>query len=168
MTSPLQGGSMRRRRVRPSGWLLLIAISLAVGAAAIALIPEGSGGGGSVAEHVAAAQPAVATPNPNRRLIGKLPIQSPPGVSMVGPNAVRVHLNSKPAAGLLFDVDTGRVLWRAQPPRRPALSGGAQTVDPPPPRGRAAGRRPPPVQKEGGPPTPPPAGRLPGRRGPGG
>src|SRR5438552_12184049 len=111
MTSPLQGGSMRRRRVRPSAWLVLIAVSLAVGAAAIVLIPEGSGGGGAGAAHVAAAQPAVATPNPNRRLIGKLPIQTPPGISIVGPNLVEVHLNSKPAAGLLFDVDTGRVLW---------------------------------------------------------
>jgi D-alanyl-D-alanine carboxypeptidase len=106
---------MRRRRVRPSGWLLVIAISLAVGGAAIALIPEGSSGGDTGTAHVAAAGPAVATPNPNRRLTGKLPIQAPPGISMVGPNVLKVHLNSKPAAGLLFDVDTGRVLWRLHP-----------------------------------------------------
>jgi D-alanyl-D-alanine carboxypeptidase len=101
--------------------VLVILVALAVGGAAIALIPDSSGGGDGT-DHAAVAQP-VTSPNPNRKLPGKLPLQSPPGISLAAPDAVKVHLNSKPAAGLLFDVDTGRVLWRLHPLRiRPIAS----------------------------------------------
>lgn len=102
-----------RRRPRPSRWLLVIVAALAVGGLAIALIPDSSGGGRTIGPSPVAQ--AVPSPNPNGRLHGNLPLQLPPGISMSGPNAVTVHLNAKPAAGLLFDVDTGRVLWRLHP-----------------------------------------------------
>ena len=52
--------------------------------------------------------------NPNSKLRGQLPVQAPPGISLTSPNALNVHLRPKPAAALLFDMDTGRVLWQAR------------------------------------------------------
>jgi D-alanyl-D-alanine carboxypeptidase len=39
-----------------------------------------------------------------------------------GPDPVTTRLGHAPAAGLLFDVDTGRVLWRHNPERRRAIA----------------------------------------------
>ena len=124
MTSPLQGGAKRRHGPAPSGWVLVILVAIAVGAAAIVLIPNSSNGGDGAgharAATVSRAPAAKAVPGTPE---GELSPGAPPGISMVGPDAVRVHLNSKPAAGLLFDVDTGRVLWRLHPMRvRPIAS----------------------------------------------
>jgi D-alanyl-D-alanine carboxypeptidase len=42
---------------------------------------------------------------------------------MSGANEVKVHLNPNPAAAMMFDVDTGHVLWRLKPMRvRPIAS----------------------------------------------
>jgi D-alanyl-D-alanine carboxypeptidase len=101
---------------------LLLAGATAVG---VLLANSSDSGGGSSAS--AGRTPAVAGPtrtaNPNRALRGSLPLQLPPGISMLGQNAVNVHLRPKPGAALLFDVDTGRVLWALHPLRvRPIAS----------------------------------------------
>jgi D-alanyl-D-alanine carboxypeptidase len=81
----------------------------------VVLATSGTGGGGenpaSATRTPAAARPAKSA-NPNRRLNGPLPIQAPPGISMEAQNAVDVRLRPKPAGALLFDLDTGRVLWQ--------------------------------------------------------
>ena len=95
-----------RRRIA-----LLTAVS-ALGAAAVLLL--GSGGGGTSA-------PAAATPAP-------IPTTGPAAIGSTGtapaPLAVRldvvedplnVRFEHAPRAGLLFDLSTGRVLWRRNP-----------------------------------------------------
>jgi len=95
-----------RRRIA-----LLTAVS-ALGAAAVLLL--GSGGGGTSA-------PAAATPAP-------IPTTGPAAIGSTGtapaPLAVRldvaedplhVRFEHPPRAGLLFDLSTGRVLWRRNP-----------------------------------------------------
>jgi D-alanyl-D-alanine carboxypeptidase len=45
--------------------------------------------------------------------------QVPPGISLVGPNAFNVRLKSgKPRAALVFDMNTGRVLYKRLPARK--------------------------------------------------
>jgi serine-type D-Ala-D-Ala carboxypeptidase (penicillin-binding protein 5/6) len=113
---------MRRRRPTQRALVAVILIALAVGGGAIALIPTGDGGGGGGHANAATlplAGPARAVSKPG----GPLPLAAPPGISMAGPNVVKAHLNTKPAAALLFDVDTGRVLYRLHPLRvRPIAS----------------------------------------------
>jgi serine-type D-Ala-D-Ala carboxypeptidase (penicillin-binding protein 5/6) len=72
-----------------------------------------SGGGQASARRTpAAVERPTRSANPNRKLNGPLPIQAPPGISMETANAVDVRLRPRPAGGLLFDLDTGRVLWQ--------------------------------------------------------
>jgi len=112
---------MRRRRPTQRALLAVVVVALAIGGAAIVLIPTGDGGGGGARVTAAAGQPKIAPARPAAE--GPVPVVAPPGISIAGPNAVNVHLNTKPAAALLFDVDTGRVLWRLHPLRvRPIAS----------------------------------------------
>src|SRR5215216_1726422 len=96
-----------RRRIA-----LLTAVS-ALGAAAVLLLGSGGGGGTSA--------PAAATPAP-------IPTTGPAAIGSTGtapaPLAVRldvvedplhVRFEHAPRAGLLFDLNTGRVLWRRNP-----------------------------------------------------
>jgi serine-type D-Ala-D-Ala carboxypeptidase (penicillin-binding protein 5/6) len=111
---------MRRRRPSQRALLAVVVIALAVGGVAIALIPTGGGGGG---EHATAAAVEPKLPQAPPAARGAVPLAPPPGISLAGANAVKVHLIAKPAAALLFDVDTGRVLWRLHPLRiRPIAS----------------------------------------------
>jgi serine-type D-Ala-D-Ala carboxypeptidase (penicillin-binding protein 5/6) len=113
---------MRRRRPSQRALLAVVLIALAVGGVAIALIPTGDGGGGDTERATAAAVAPRVAPAPPA-VQGAVPLAPPPGISLAGANAVNVHLNTKPAAALLFDVDTGRVLWRLHPLRiRPIAS----------------------------------------------
>jgi D-alanyl-D-alanine carboxypeptidase len=122
MTSPLQGGTKRRRR--SGGRLLVLALLLALaGGAAAAIALTSDSGGGSPAPAKAGARRLQPITEVSRRPHGALPRKPPPGILMSGPNAVTVHLKPKPSAALLFDVDTGRVLWRLHPMRvRPIAS----------------------------------------------
>jgi D-alanyl-D-alanine carboxypeptidase len=124
MTSVLQGGSKRRRR--PRRWILaLLAVIVLAGggAAALAFVTGGDEGTvGGTRERAASVQPSAPSHAKHGRR-GGLPRKPPPGITMGGPNDVTVHLNPKPAAAIMFDVDTGRVLWRLKPMRvRPIAS----------------------------------------------
>lgn len=80
----------------------------------------GSGGGGTPAAPPAARTPS---PGPGAALdLGTAP--SPLSVRLDDPrDTVDPRFRHPPAAGLLFDVDTGRVLWRRRPTaRRPIAS----------------------------------------------
>jgi D-alanyl-D-alanine carboxypeptidase len=111
--SPLQGGRRRRnpQRFLPAFVLLVLA---GMGVWIVVIATSGSGGGGpaSVGPAPAAVGRPTRSANPNRKLTGPLPVQAPPGISLEAPNAVRVRLRPKPAGALLFDLDTGRVLWQ--------------------------------------------------------
>ena len=116
MTSPLQGGKKRRHTFRPQAFAVAALLLAALAIAFVLLANEGrvDSGGGAPAAAPRTVQPA-ARPKPPPLLNGRLPIQAPPGIELTGSNVVRVHLSPKPAAALLFDLDSGRVLWRLHP-----------------------------------------------------
>jgi D-alanyl-D-alanine carboxypeptidase (penicillin-binding protein 5/6) len=65
---------------------------------------------------VAVAPVSFPIPEPRPLETGTAPL--PLAVHLAGPHAVRDGFRKPPRAGLLFDVDTGRVLWRRQATRR--------------------------------------------------
>jgi serine-type D-Ala-D-Ala carboxypeptidase (penicillin-binding protein 5/6) len=104
----LQGGRRRRRPVGLPLLVVLAAVALVV-AAVFALRGDDKPGG-----HVAATTPS-RMPLPAG---GGGTAPAPPGVGL-GDTAdpVRLAFHDQPRSGLLFDVDTGRVLWRQDPTR---------------------------------------------------
>lgn len=115
-----QGGRRRRRR-RTRAALPLLAL-LAV-AAAVVLVVRGEieldldlGGGGGTASRGTAVTPLTAEgPQP---LAGGGTAPSPLGVRLGSTrDAVSLRFKHPPRAGLMFDLDTGRVLWRRNPTR---------------------------------------------------
>jgi D-alanyl-D-alanine carboxypeptidase len=125
MSSVLQGGAKRRRG--PSRRVLAVLAVVLVaggGAAALAFVTGGDDstvGRGHGHQSAASLEPT-APPKPAHR-DGRLPRKPPPGIQLTGANAVRLHLSPNPAAAIMFDVDTGRVLWRLKPLRvRPIAS----------------------------------------------
>ena len=110
-----QGGRRRRRRRAPA--VLAVVALLAAAAAAALLVAERRDGGGARrrAAGPAAAGRRRARPEP---LAGGGTAPSPLAVRLEqGGDPVRARFKHMPRAGLLFDVDTGRVLWRHQPTR---------------------------------------------------
>jgi serine-type D-Ala-D-Ala carboxypeptidase (penicillin-binding protein 5/6) len=87
--------------------------------AAAALIAGcGSGGASSPVQ----APPAQPTAPPEQIQVANGPIVVGPGptplaVKLGPPDVVRIRFHRPPRAGLLFDLDTGRVLWRRNPTR---------------------------------------------------
>jgi serine-type D-Ala-D-Ala carboxypeptidase (penicillin-binding protein 5/6) len=85
--------------------------------AAAALI-AGCGGGGSLP--VQAPEQPQAPPEPIQVANGPIvigPGPTPLAVELKAPDLIRVPFHRPPRAGLLFDLDTGRVLWRRNPTR---------------------------------------------------
>jgi D-alanyl-D-alanine carboxypeptidase len=107
----LQGGRRRRRR-RRSVLVIALLVMLAI---ALLLAPR--------AGDPTPAQPVEAAPGPLLEsdvapLAGGGTAPSPLAVRMEDPrDVVHVEFKRRPASGLLFDVDTGRVLWRHRPAR---------------------------------------------------
>ena len=123
----LQGGRRRRRSpLRLLPLALLLGLLLWVGFVALDLVPRGSD---DRSREGRAAQPA-RDPDPPRLLDEA---RTPPAlasrqrasrfhVDLSGQDAVRLRFVRKPRAGLLFDVRTGRVLWRRNADRRLAIA----------------------------------------------
>jgi serine-type D-Ala-D-Ala carboxypeptidase (penicillin-binding protein 5/6) len=106
-----QGGRRRRRRRAPALILLLLLIGGA--AAAFALTREQDR-----AASRAVAPPEARPEDPVLPLAGGGTAPSPLAVRLDDPrDAVELRFKKPPKAGLLFDVDTGRVLWRHHPTR---------------------------------------------------
>jgi D-alanyl-D-alanine carboxypeptidase len=42
----------------------------------------------------------------------------PPGISLIGATPIRLHFHTPPHAGLVFDLDSGQVLWAYRPLKR--------------------------------------------------
>ncbi len=119
-TSPrLRAVRNRRRRRRAVGLALVLA---ALAAAAVLLLAGGSSG----ARHRHDAARAHRPPPPPPALSpAGLPLAEP-AFKLVGlgaPAPVRLHFHEPPRAGLMFDLDSGRVLWSRNPTeRRPIAS----------------------------------------------
>jgi D-alanyl-D-alanine carboxypeptidase (penicillin-binding protein 5/6) len=107
----LQGGRRRRRRRRG---VLVVAILLAL--AAVLLLAPRAGEPKRLA--TSEAPPAPLLDTGTAPLAGGGTAPSPLAVRMEDPRDV-VHVRCKhpPRSGLLFDIDTGRVLWRYHPTR---------------------------------------------------
>ena len=111
----LQGG---RRRSRLPRLIAILAILVAPGgvaaAAWLSLGHEGPSGGTSSPPLAVGSPPAFAPTEPREPapLIEAEPV---PEVPLAGVDAFHVRLRRPPRAGLVFDVDTGDVLWRRRP-----------------------------------------------------
>src|SRR5215218_1485521 len=109
-----QGGRQHRRRRWPT--VLAVLALLAVGAAAARIVAPGAT---SDPPHRAAppAAPALADGAP-APLAGGGTAPSPLSVRLEDPrDLVALRFKHPPRSGLLFDLDTGRVLWRRDPTR---------------------------------------------------
>jgi len=117
----LQGGRRRRRSpLRLLPLALLLGVLVWAGFAALDAEQRGAGGRG-------AQDTAGGAPDPDPRLIDEA--RTPPAaasrertsrfrVDLSTEDAVRLRFVRKPWAGMLFDVRTGRVLWRRNAERR--------------------------------------------------
>ena len=113
-SSLLQGGTRRRPgRARRALGALVTLLALACAAAAAVWVASTVGEGGEPNSAGSALSPdAVESP-------ARPATQVPPGLSMSGPNAFDVRFKSgKPRAALVFDLKTGRVLYKRQPTKR--------------------------------------------------
>jgi D-alanyl-D-alanine carboxypeptidase len=106
----------RRRRRR---WPALLAVAaLVIVAAAAAEIARHGSGSGSPPRPAPRAAPGPLQPSAVAPLAGSGTAPSPLAVRLAdGHDPVRLRFKHPPRAGLLFDVDTGRVLWRRAPTR---------------------------------------------------
>jgi serine-type D-Ala-D-Ala carboxypeptidase (penicillin-binding protein 5/6) len=111
-----QGGRRRRRRRAPA--VLALLVVLAAAAAAVYLVAEGRGGDETTTREQPS-QPRVAGGlEESEPLAGGGTAPSPLAVRLdQGGDPVRTRFKKMPRSGLLFDIDTGRVLWRHQPTR---------------------------------------------------
>jgi D-alanyl-D-alanine carboxypeptidase (penicillin-binding protein 5/6) len=99
----------------------LAAVAIAPSALAVALLWPERAGEGSARSHLSAkagaggdalgAERAAESP-PESAGGGPPASQSPPGVGTVASTPVTVEFKDPPSAGLLFEVDTGEVLWK--------------------------------------------------------
>ncbi len=107
----------RRRRRRRRRALLGIALIVALAALAALAHPWHTHASAGAAHHGRRADAAAHAAHPLLSPAG-LPLGRPPlAMSLSDPAADPIHLNSpeQPRAGLLFDLDTGRVLWQLHP-----------------------------------------------------
>jgi D-alanyl-D-alanine carboxypeptidase (penicillin-binding protein 5/6) len=106
----LQGGRLRRRRRRGRA-----AVALLLAVAATLLIAPSAG---RPPLDASAPPPDLPVESGTAPLAGGGTAPSPLAVRLEDPrDVVHLRLRRPPKAGLLFDVDTGRVLWRHEPER---------------------------------------------------
>jgi D-alanyl-D-alanine carboxypeptidase (penicillin-binding protein 5/6) len=110
----LQGGRRRRRRRRGA----LVAIAVLTIAATLLLAGRAGEPRRARKSDRATAPPAPLLDTGTAPLAGGGTAPSPLAVRLEDPrDVVRVRFRRRPRSGLLFDVDTGRVLWREHPER---------------------------------------------------
>ena len=108
----LQGG---RRRWRPAGIAAVIALLLAPVAVGVAVwIALGRDGSDGDAHALPAGVPASPARSPTDPL---LPEEPSSAVRLDGVDAYSLRMRRPPRAGLVFDLDSGEVLWRRAPLR---------------------------------------------------
>lgn len=111
MSSVLHGGRRRRRLGGPVVGLLLLLAPVAVVLAAWVGLRSNSGTPAR-AGRPAVQTPPAATPSPATSA------PDPASAALEGVDAFRLEFKDPPRAGIVFDVNTGEVLWRRDPIRR--------------------------------------------------
>jgi serine-type D-Ala-D-Ala carboxypeptidase (penicillin-binding protein 5/6) len=112
----LQGGRRRSRWPRLIFVVAILAAPIGVGAAAYVSLAEEDGGRGAVTPPLAVgAPPAREAPEEPREPEPLVEAEPTPAVPLEGVDAFHVRLRRPPRAGLVFDVDTGEVLWSHRP-----------------------------------------------------
>jgi D-alanyl-D-alanine carboxypeptidase (penicillin-binding protein 5/6) len=117
---PLLIGGTRRRHYGLRRAALTLVVATAVLLGVVLASPFGGG------DDHKTAPTGGGTREPRRALHAERPIEAPASgggdsrfaVKLTTPDAVKMVFVRKPRAGLLFDVRTGRVLWRLNPTRR--------------------------------------------------
>jgi D-alanyl-D-alanine carboxypeptidase (penicillin-binding protein 5/6) len=112
----LQGGRRRSRLPRLIAIVAIVAAPGAVaGAAWVSLADERASGGGSSPPLAVGSPPVAGAPEEPREPAPLIEAEPVPEVPLGGVDAFHVRLRKPPRAGLVFDVDTGEVLWRRRP-----------------------------------------------------
>jgi serine-type D-Ala-D-Ala carboxypeptidase (penicillin-binding protein 5/6) len=111
----LQGGRRRSRLPRLIAIVAILAAPLGVAAAAWVSFEGGAGRGGSNPPLAVGSPPVGPAPEEPREPAPLIEAEPVPEVPLGGVDAFHVHLRKPPRAGLVFDVDTGEVLWRRSP-----------------------------------------------------
>src|SRR4051794_34991341 len=108
MNSPLQGGTMRRSRVR-RGRALLPAIGVVVLAAVVwLLLAKGTSDTATPPAAVVNGPPALRHPAKEIKPSKDAP---PPGIDLFASKPLRVAFKHPPRAGVVVDMGSGQVLW---------------------------------------------------------
>lgn len=111
----VQGG--RRRRPR-RGWMALLAMLVLAGGGALFTLSSEKREPGPAPPVQAQAPSGPLAVSPTAPLAGGGTAPSPLAVRLEDPrDAVRIKFKRPPRSALLFDLDTGRVLWRRDPTR---------------------------------------------------
>ena len=109
MNSPLEGGAHRPRRARGNRRLaVLVLVLVALGAAGASAVLGGEDS--RVSDDPPAVGQGRSKPAPAATESGTAGPGLPPGISL-SEESVDVRFKKPPRAGLLFDVDSGEVLW---------------------------------------------------------
>jgi len=112
----LQGGRRRSRLPRLIAIVAIVAAPSAVAAAAWVSFGDEAASGGASSPPLAVGSPPVAgAPEQPREPTPLIEAEPVPEVPLGGVDAFHVRLRKPPRAGLVFDVDTGDVLWRRRP-----------------------------------------------------
>ena len=112
----LQGGRRRSRLPRLIATVAIVAAPVGVAVAAWSSLGQDSASGGSASPPLAIGSPPVAAaPEEPREPAPLIEADPVPSVPLSGVDAFHVRLTRPPRAGLVFDVDTGEVLWRRRP-----------------------------------------------------
>ena len=108
-----------RRRSRLPRLIAIVAILAAPVGVAVAAWLSFDGGGArrrrSSPPLAVGSPPVAAAPEQPREPAPLIETEPVPEVPLGGVDAFHVHLRKPPRAGLVFDVDTGEVLWRRSP-----------------------------------------------------
>jgi D-alanyl-D-alanine carboxypeptidase (penicillin-binding protein 5/6) len=110
----LSGGRRRRRPIQLIATVILVLAPLAVATAAYLAFASDDGGGGAAGLPIAAHTPPVPHSSPPAPKYRGKPV---PGIDLERVDAFHLQLRKPPRAGLVFDVDSGDVLWRHDPTR---------------------------------------------------
>src|SRR5215218_2906502 len=113
--SVLHGGRRRSNLSRLVAVLAIVAAPIGVAAAALLSFSDRGGRGVASPPLAVGAPPVAPAPEAPREPAPLIEAEPTPAVPLSGVDAFHVRLRHPPLAGLVFDVDTGDVLWRRRP-----------------------------------------------------
>jgi D-alanyl-D-alanine carboxypeptidase (penicillin-binding protein 5/6) len=117
VSSPFLTAPGRRSGRRRLGALLAVLAGVVLAGAFVWLSLGAQGSSRRALYESAAGVVSPATAASPQASLGPLPIRGPAGVTFRGGDAFGLHFKQPPRAGLLFDLASGRVLWRHEPLR---------------------------------------------------